>query len=638
MNFIWIDWLVLAVMVLGVNLAAILCGKYVKGVADFLVAGRNVGRYVAMNSDSMQYFGAVTMVGIWQMVYSSGFAGQWWFVLSSPIIGVIVALTGWGIIRFRQTRAMTIGQFLEMRYDKKTRIFFGVISYIGGILNMAISPVIGATFFVYFCGFPPEMPLLGFEVPTTLPLMILLIGISIFICLSGGQVSLVITNFIQSVFFNIMLVAVVLFVYQMMNWEHFAEAYRAAEDTDSLVHPFRIDPENDFSIAFFMFSLFWLCYNVVSWAPDMMQVASVKDAQEARMMRVFSYMKYFFMLGLGFVVLPLAAFVLMNHPDFGEQAAQVHQTLGQIGNEQLRDQMITPVAIVHIIPHGFLGAFAGIILFAFISSHGTYIMAWGSVLIQDVVIPLHGKSLEPKTHMNLIRLSILVVAIFIIAFSMLFRQVDNIWMYMYIGGAVFSSSAGVVILGGLYLRFPTHVAALISMGTGATLALSGFVYRALHPEWFDGREIVQCIVLVCLILYFGISLLFYFFAKGSGADLDKILNRNKDKESGSDNRSRLGWLADLSLGDRRLILLVIGFFTVLLLSYGAVSLYNMKYDVPTESWLSFWYYYFHVMFVLGTLFLTWITIGGIRDLVRLFRSLKAESVDIHDDGTVQSPE
>jgi len=159
MNFHWIDWFVVAVLVLGINLVALLCRKYVKGVADFLVAGRNVGRYVGMNSDSMQYFGGVTMIGIWQLVYHSGFAGQWWYVLSQPVAGVVVALTGWGIIRFRQTRAMTIGQLLQMRYSKTTRIFFGIISYLGGIMNMAIFPVVGTTFFVYFCGIPGLLPI-----------------------------------------------------------------------------------------------------------------------------------------------------------------------------------------------------------------------------------------------------------------------------------------------------------------------------------------------------------------------------------------------------------------------------------------------------------------------------------------------
>ena len=38
------------------------------------------------------------------------------------------------------------------------------------------------------------------------------------------------------------------------------------------------------------------------------------------------------------------------------------------------------------------------------------------------------------------------------------------------------------------------------------------------------------------------------------------------------------------------------------------------------------------MFGLGAIFLVWITIGGFRDLSRLFESLRGELVDELDDG------
>jgi len=56
--------------------------------------------------------------------------------------------------------------------------------------------------------------------------------------------------------------------------------------------------------------------------------------------------------------------------------------------------------------------------------------------------------------------------------------------------------------------------------------------------------------------------------------------------------------------------------------------------VPTSTWLSFWRKYLVVMFGLGTLFLVWITWGGFRDLLRLFRSLgasRSRPVDDTDD-------
>ncbi len=137
MNLQPIDWAILAALFALPLAAAWLSRKYIKGVADFLVAGRSVGRYLGLGSDSMQAMGAVTILAYWQMNYKAGFAGQWWYLLT-PMAGILVALTGWGIYRFRETRAMTLGQLVGMRYGERARIFFGAIAYLAGVVNMGI--------------------------------------------------------------------------------------------------------------------------------------------------------------------------------------------------------------------------------------------------------------------------------------------------------------------------------------------------------------------------------------------------------------------------------------------------------------------------------------------------------------------
>ena len=64
-------------------------------------------------------------------------------------------------------------------------------------------------------------------------------------------------------------------------------------------------------------------------------------------------------------------------------------------------------------------------------------------------------------------------------------------------------------------------------------------------------------------------------------------------------------------------------------------MYNVHHDVPTSSWARFWHCYLYVMFTLGSAFIAWITIGGIRDLFRLLRRLKTQVVNEHDDGSVE---
>jgi len=318
-----------------------------------------VGRYLGLGSDSMQGVGAITILALWQMNYKAGFSGQWWYLLT-PTVGIVVALTGWGICRFRETRAMTLGQFVEMRYGKRTRILFASLVYVAGILNMGIFPAVGAGFFVYYCGLPPQPNVGGLEVPTVLPVMLLLVGSAVVLCFWGGQVTVVVTDFVQSVFVNLMLIGMMFVLYRMFTWDQFAEAFRSAPNGDALLNPFHTEGMSEFNTAFFLLlPYYWTVYGVVSWSPNTNLVGSARDAHEARMMRVLLHVRNLAMMGLGLFVLPLAAFVLMNHPHFSDQASEAAQAIDGIAVEQVWSQMVTPAAVVRILPPGLVGAFAG---------------------------------------------------------------------------------------------------------------------------------------------------------------------------------------------------------------------------------------------------------------------------------------
>lgn len=61
---------------------------------------------------------------------------------SSDPVGIIVALSGFVTYRFRQTRAMTLAQFFELRYSRKFRLFAGMLGFFAGIMNFGIIPAV----------------------------------------------------------------------------------------------------------------------------------------------------------------------------------------------------------------------------------------------------------------------------------------------------------------------------------------------------------------------------------------------------------------------------------------------------------------------------------------------------------------
>lgn len=652
MNLHWVDWVIVLVLLVLLSLGGYLTRTLVKGVADYLVAGRSVRRYLGLGSDAMQGFGVSTMLAFWQMNYEGGFASQWWYLLT-PLAGILIILTGWGVCRLRETRAMTLGQLVEIRYSRRTRIVFGALMYTAGVLNMAIFPALAANFFIYYCGFPREFAFAGLSIPTALPLMVFLVGTSAAVCMVGGQVTLIVTDFIQSVFFNLMLVGIALVVFRTFTWEQAAAAFQAADNAEALLNPFSPKAAGDFNrMFFFMFVAYFMFYSVISWAPNSMLISSSRDAHEARMMRAMLYMRNLAMMGLGLFLLPLAAFVLMHHPDFSNQAAHVRGVLDGIANNEVRSEMVTPLAAIQILPRGMAGAFAGMVIFCFITSFDTYLLAWGGVLIQDVVIPLRGRPLEPRQHIRWIRLSVLAVAVFNIVFSMAFRQVDKIFMWMGISASVYLGAAGVILLGGIYWRRGTTTAAWTAMVVGAALSIGGFFYRICRgedPNAWDGLEISFGIALTCIVLYGGVSL----FQRRRTFDLEAMLHRRPAPDGGLPDEEDLSrsassgrppegwprrfvlWAPEVPRSDRVLIPIIVAVVGLIFAGIAATWVYNTHWrPITLSGWVWFWERYLYVMFAAGVAFLVWITIGGIRDLRRMFHSLKTEVVDQADDGTV----
>src|SRR3990172_12494963 len=107
----------------------------------------------------------------------SACAGKWWYLLY-PLAGILVVLSGLGICRLRETRVMTLGQLVELRYGRRTRIFFGILAFSAGVLNMAIFPALAAGFFIYYFGVPANFALAGLQIPTIAPIAVLLVGSS----------------------------------------------------------------------------------------------------------------------------------------------------------------------------------------------------------------------------------------------------------------------------------------------------------------------------------------------------------------------------------------------------------------------------------------------------------------------------
>ena len=638
MNFSWFDWLVVVVVFAFMVSGIYISKKYMRSVADFLAAGRSAGRYLVSIGQWMAALGAITVIANFEMNYQAAFPMTWWG-LSMGVVVLVLTVSGWVIYRFRQTRAMTMAQFFEMRYSRNFRVFAGIMAFLAGIINFGIFPAVGANFFIHFCGLPDTFFLFSFEISTFAFTMIVLLCIALFFVFTGGQIAVIVTDFIQGVFVNFVFVIIILLFVSIFNYEQIFEALQTAPQDASLINPFKTSAAKDFNLWFHLIGVFGAIYVVLSWQGTQGYNTSARSAHEAKMGAVLSNWRGIPQVML-LLFIPICAYTVLNHADFAIQAGKVNEVLAGVESRALQSQLTVPLVLTQILPLGLMGAFAAVMLAAFVSTHDTYLHSWGSIFIQDVILPLRKKSFSPKQHIKVLRLSIIGVAVFIFFFSLLFKQSEYILLFFAITGAIYAGGSGSVIIGGLYWKRGTTAAAWSAMIVGSSIAVGGIIIHQLEEDFFINGQVFWFIAMAsAIVVYVLVSLL----GKKQEFNMDKLLHRGKyvieDEYKVVNVRPQrglriLGIGKEFTKGDKILYYItytwILSWFVVFVIG----TIFNLTAVISDETWMKFWYIYLAINIGASIIVVFWFAIGGFKDLKAMFQRLKTLHRDDRDDGTV----
>ena len=640
MSLSLLDWCIVIAAFSAMTYGVVFSQKFMKSVTDFLVAGRTAGRYLISIAIGMAMLGAISVVGEFELFYKSGFCMKWW-ELSMALAILIVTVSGWVVYRFRQTRALTMAQFFEMRYSKKFRIFSGILAWVSGMINFGIFPAVGSRFFIYFTGLPESFYLLGFEFSTFVCLMMFLLLVALFFVFAGGQIAVIVADFIQGVFTNFVFIIIIFYFLFTIDWSQIYDALIMAQTSPnaSLIHPFKTSQVKDFNFWYFIIGLIGFVYNFMSWQGTQAYNSSAKSAHEAKMSQVLSNWRNY-PRNLFLVFVSIVAITVMNHVDFSPIADKVNAILATIDSTEIQSQVRVPLVLRFLLPTGLLGAFAAVMLSAFISTHDTYLHSWGTIFIQDVIMPFRKKPFTPEQHIKVLRYSIVGVAFFIFMFSFFFRQSQNIYLFFAVTGAIFVGGAGSVIIGGLYWKRGTTAAAWSAMIMGSAIAITGTVLTTIYENFpLNGAWFWLLSMGGAVIVYVLVSIL----GKKQDFNLDKLLNRGEYEIEGEmkivDKVPTKGWKVlgmgkEFTKGDRFLYILSYSWIFIWTVIFIIGTIYGVTHNINDSSWSPFWKYYMYIYTTVSAIIVIWFTIGGIGDLKAMFKQLGEMKRDHTDDGFI----
>jgi SSS family solute:Na+ symporter len=666
-----LDWAIPSVVFLILLVFAVRTRRYSRSVSGFLAANRCAGRYLVCVAYNMAQVGIITLVWYFQQYYDSGFTSVWWGLVENPLM-IVIALTGWVIYRFRETRALTLAQFIEIRYSRRLRVFCGMVAFVAGVLNYAIFPAVSARFFMWMCGFPESFGVAGMTVPTMPALMLLLLSSALLFVFLGGQIAVMVTDFLQGILCNIVFLVVIAWMLWFVGWDRMAETMLAAPEGRSMVNPLDIAGEQQFNAIYWLISAFVLFYTMRAWQGDQGYNAAALTPHEAKMAQLLSGWRWRVLM-LVAIVVPIGVKTILTHPDFASVAAPLHGIIDAGATDAIRAESRVPLALGAVLPAGLLGLVVAAMYGAYLSTDDTYLHSWGTILVQDVVLPIRGvftdAPLSATAHLGILKVAILSVAAFAFWFGISFTTNQYIAMWGAITASVFVGGAGIVIIGGLYTRRGTTAAAWVAMLTAMTLSLlgilvkesvgsfawlasigldgvHGFVLAVHESKRISGQVLAFIAAVVAILLYAGVSIL----RPNAPFDLDRMLYRGRHREllppserdfrdESSPGPSRwmraLGFTREYSRIDTWITWVTVAWPLAWTIIFVGGTLYALVWGIADESWAAFWHVYVWLIFAVGCVIVAWFTIGGFRDLVRMYAHLRRYEADARDDGSVR---
>ena len=300
--------------------------RYVRGVTDFLACGRVCGRYVISVADVANGLAVITMIGAVEAGYKSGFAYSFWGSLTMPVM-LFLSLSGFVFYRFRQTKAMSFGQFIEMRYSRNLRICASTLRSVSEMLANMILPALAGRFFICFLDLPEKFSFCGLQISTFMIVMLICLSLAIAMILFGGSVTLVVTDTIQGLIAYPLLALFVCFVLCKISWgEEILPVLMDRARGESFLNPYEVEKLRDFNVFYICVALFSSVLNRGVGLGAGGGTSAARSPHEQKMAGVLGTWRGGFM-AVFYVILVLLTIVFMNHKNYTVPATECRREL-----------------------------------------------------------------------------------------------------------------------------------------------------------------------------------------------------------------------------------------------------------------------------------------------------------------------
>ena len=344
---LWFDWLIVIVPLVFVLCCGIFCRRYAKDVTAFVSSGRCCGRYVILVGDVAEAMSILGLIAYVEVHYRTGYATSFWIAILTPI-AIIMSLFGYCNYRMRETKAQSLGQYLEMRYGSRSmRVYAAVLRTFSEVFANMIMPALAARFFIYFLDLPRSLIFFGLSISTFHLVMLIVLTLAISIICAGGSVAINITDTIQGFFCYPMLVIMVCFVLSKFSWSNeILPVLEHRVEGESMINPYDVYKLRDFNLfSIIILPLVTRFIHRLNWFGGGSSSTAARSAHEQKMAGLLGTWRG--SLGsMFYLTIAIAIITLLNHQTFREQAHKIRLELTTKVAQEVVENPVTRQTVI----------------------------------------------------------------------------------------------------------------------------------------------------------------------------------------------------------------------------------------------------------------------------------------------------
>ena len=448
-NFNWyVDGGIIVIYLIGTIAAGLYVRKYVKNVNDFLVADRSVDLYLGIASLAATEFGIATCMANAELGYNYGFAGI------TPGVALMLAMfivgkTGFCIKPLRMQQVITIPEFFQDKFGTRVRWASGVVIVLGGLLNMGVFLRQAGDFLVVVCDFNA----VNLEWVMTL----ILIGVALYTIL-GGMLSVLITDYIQFIMLSLGLIIVIFLVVTKFGWFNILDAVDQNIGSTGF-NPFS---EGKYGWDRIVLDLLIAFSAVLTWQTIISRALAAKSYKISQ--KIYTKTSPFLLVRFLIpAILGIAAIYYFGNEKFSEDSI-----------------LAMPNLIASIVPVGLIGLLVAAMLAADMSTNSSYMIAWSSVIYNDILKPIHKNLWSDKKGLIWNRIIIAIIGIFLLLYGLWYPLKGDLWVYLQVTGTIYLSSMSVLLIAACYWDKANNWGAIAAIITGSVIPVTFLILQQLE--------------------------------------------------------------------------------------------------------------------------------------------------------------